>query len=209
MNRSISPRVYTLLLLAYPATFRREYGAQMSQVFRDSCRDQKRKAGKIGLLELWLQTLLDLLQTAPQQHLDNLGKEDTFMNNLRRNAIAVIGCLAIILTAFFLLQYGRSHNVASILLFGYVLDAVVVTGLIGNLVVFILAKATRFNPLRIALWTFLVVNGVLLILSALIGGRVDPLFSLASVVVGYVVSFLFWSGLHWLWVQKGRGEVAV
>jgi hypothetical protein len=67
MNRGISPRVYTLLLLAYPATFRREYGAQMGQVFRDSCRDQKRKGGNIGLLQLWLQTLLDLFKTAPHR----------------------------------------------------------------------------------------------------------------------------------------------
>ena len=131
------------------------------------------------------------------------------MNNLRKDAIAVVGCLGIIVVAFFLLQYGRSKNVSSILLFGYILDAVVTTGLMGNLVVFILAKATRFNSLRGALWTFLIVSVVPAILASLIGSRVDRQFSLGSVVVAYVVSFLFWYGLHWMWSQKSRGQVAV
>ena len=40
------------------------------------------------------------------------------MNNLRKDALAVVGCLAIIVIASVLLQYGRSHNVSLILLFG-------------------------------------------------------------------------------------------
>jgi hypothetical protein len=209
MNRSISQRVYRILLLAYPAQFRREYGLQMAQVFRDSWRYQRRQEIKFGLLYLWLQTLLDLIQTVPQEHLHNLGKEKSLMNTLRKDALAVVGCLAIIVIAFFLLQYGRSHNVPSILLFGYILDAVITTGLIGNLVVFILAKTTRLNSLRTAFWTFLIANAVPAILLALIGSRIDPQFRLGSVLVGYVVSFLFWYGLHWMWSQKNRGQVAV
>lgn len=208
MNRSISPRVYRILLLAYPAQFRREYGLQMAQLFRDSWRYQGRQGTKFGLLHLWLRTLLDLIQTVPHEHLHNLGKEKSLMNNLRKDALAVAGCLAIIVIAFFLLQYGRSHNVPSILLFGYILDAVVTTGVIGNLVVFFLTKTTRLNSLRTALWTFLILNGVPAILLAFIGSRIDPQFSLGSVLVGYVVSFLFWYGLHWMWAQKGRGQVA-
>ena len=208
MNRSLSPRIYTFLLLAYPTAFRREFGPHMTQVFRDSCRDQQRQAGRFGLLHVWLRTFVDLVKTAPQEHLENFGKEDSFMNNLRRDAIAVGGCLLVIIVAFFLLQYGRSHNVSSILLFGYILDAVVTTGLIGNLIVFILAKATRFNPLWIAFWTFLIVHALLATLSALIGSQSDPQFSLGSVVVGYVVSFLFWYGLHWMWAHKSSGQIA-
>jgi hypothetical protein len=204
MNRSISPRVYRFLLLAYPAQFRREYGPLMAQVFRDSCRFQRRQDARLGLLRLWLQTFLDLIQTVPHEHLHNFGKEKSFMNNLRKDALAVVGCLAIIAIALFLLQYGRSHNVSSILLFGYILDAVVTTGLIGNLIVFILAKTTRFNSLRVAFWTFLVAHVLPLILALIIGSRLDPQFSLGSVVVGYVVSFLFWYGLHWMWAQKSQ-----
>ena len=126
------------------------------------------------------------------------------MNNLRKDALAVVGCLAIIVIAFFLLQYGKSHNVSSILLFGYILDGVVMTGLIGNLIVFILAKATRLKSLRTAFWTFLIVTVVPAILVVLIGSRVDPQFNLGGVVVGYVVSFLFWYGLHWMWSQRSQ-----
>jgi hypothetical protein len=207
MKRNISPRVYALLLLAYPTEFRREYGLQMTQVFRDSHRDRRRQAGRLGVLSLWLQTLVDLIQSAPHEHFDNFAKENSFMNNLRRDALAVVGCLAIIVIAFFLLKYGRSNNVGSILLFGYILDAVITTGLVGNLIVFILVKATRLNPLRVAFWTFLVVHAVPAILLLLVGSRVDPQFSVAGVTVGYVVSFLFWYGLHWMWAQRNRGQL--
>ena len=207
MKRAISSRVYALLLLAYPTEFRREYGLQMTQVFRDSHRARRRQAGRLGLLSLWLQTLVDLIQSAPQEHFDNFGKENSFMNNLRRDALAVVGCLAIIVIAFFLLKYGRSNNVGSILLFGYILDAVITTGLVGNLIVFILVKATRRNPLRVALWTFLIVHAVPAILLLLVGSRIDPQFSVAGVAVGYVVSFLFWYGLHWMWAQRNRGQL--
>ena len=207
MKRTISPRVYRILLFAYPAQFRREYGLQMAQVFRDSWRYQRRQETKFGLLRLWLETLLDLIQTVPHEHLHKLGKEKSLMNTLREDALAVVGCLAIIVIAIFLLQYGRSQNVTSILFFGYILDAVATTGLIGNLVVFILIKTTRFNSLRIAFWTFLIVTGVPAILLAIIGSRIDPQFRLGSVLVGYVVSFLFWYGLHWMWSQKSQVAV--
>jgi hypothetical protein len=208
MNRNISQHVYGLLLRAYPREFRREYGPQMRQVFRDSCRF-RRQGIKFGLLRVWLTTLIDLIQTAPIEHLDRFNKETSVMNNLRRDALAVVGCVAIIVIALFTLQLGRGNQVFSLLLLGYMLDAIVVTGIIGNLVVFLLAKVTNLNPLRIACWTFLVVNLFALTTSLLIGMRVDPQFNLAGVVVGYVVSFLFWYGLHWMWAHKNRGQVAV
>ena len=61
---SISGRVYEILLLAYPKEFRREYGPQMAQVFRDLCREERRQGGAFGLAGLWVRTLLDLAVTA-------------------------------------------------------------------------------------------------------------------------------------------------
>jgi hypothetical protein len=84
----------------------------------------------------------------------------------------------------------------------------VTVGVIGNLIVFLLVKTTRLNPLRIALWTFLVVDAVLVVLLAITVGRSDPQFRLGSVLIGYVVSFLFWFGLHWMW-SKSNGQLAV
>ena len=124
------------------------------------------------------------------------------MKNLRRDAMALLGCIGIIVIALLLLNYGRRNEVSSILLFGYALDALVTAGVIGNLVVFILLKTTKLNPLRIALWTFLIINGVLFIVAVLIGGRVDPQFRLGSVLVMLLV---FSSGLGCI----GRGRRAV
>lgn len=130
------------------------------------------------------------------------------MNNLRRDAVAVFGCLAIIVIAVFTWQYGRGYQLFSLLLIGFMLDAIILTGIVGNFVVFVLAKVTKLNTLRTALWTFLTVNSVWVIASVSIGVMVDPQFNLLGVMVGYVVSFLFWYGLHWMWAQRKRGEVA-
>ena len=123
------------------------------------------------------------------------------MRNLRTDLFAIGGCLFIILAALLLLNYGRSHQVSSILVFGFALDAIAFTGVVGNLIVFLLIKLTRFRPLRVAFWTFLIVTFVPAVAITLIAGR-DPKFNAPNVVIGYVVSFFFWYGLHWLWSNK-------
>ena len=130
------------------------------------------------------------------------------MTNLQRTGLALGTCLAIIVIAFFLLSYGRSHEVPSILFFGKTLDALVTAGIVGNLIIFLL-RLTKLNPIKSALWTMFAVNSILLILVWVIGSRVDPQFSLPSVLIAYVVSFLFWFTLHWaLAKSKGDTELA-
>ncbi len=123
------------------------------------------------------------------------------MRNLRNDLFAIGGCVLIILAALLLLSYGRSHQVSSILVFGFALDAIAFTGVVGNLIVFLLIKLTRFRPLRIAFWTFLIVTLVPALAITLIAGK-DPNFNAPNVLIGYVVSFFFWYGLHWLWSNK-------
>ena len=123
------------------------------------------------------------------------------MRKLRSDALALLGCLAIIVAAFFLLTYGRRHEVSAILIFGYALDALVTTGLVGNLIVFLLVKITRLKPLRIAFWTFLIVNAVPALALAFVGGRLSPNFKAGATLLGYVISLLFWMGVHYLWAQ--------
>ena len=158
---------------------------------------------------MWLRTLLDLIESVPKEQLENLRKENSLMKNLRNDALALCGCIAIIVLALVLLTYGRNHNVSAILFFGYALDAVVTTGVIGNLIVFLLVKMTRLNPLRIALWTFLVVHVTPVLLLAVVGSRIDPQFRFGSVLIGYVVSFLFWFGVHWIWSQTRKQPPAL
>ena len=107
----------------------------------------------------------------------------------------------IIAVAFALLTYGRKNEVSAILVLGSALDAIVTAGIVGNAIVFILAKATHLNAFRSAVWTFLIVNGALLLVAMLIGSRVDPQFSFSRVLIGYAVSRVFWITLHWGWSQ--------
>jgi hypothetical protein len=181
----------------------------MLQVFRDCYRAEQARTNAFGTLRLWLRMLFDLGRTAPKEQFENLRKEDS-MNNLRRDMIALIGCAAIVVLAFALLTYGRKHEVAPILIFGYALDALVTTGVLGNLIVFLLVKVTKLNPLRVALWTFLIVNAVPALVLAIVGGRLSPQFRVGATLAGYVVSFIFWCGVHWLWAQsKSDGRLAV
>lgn len=133
----LSCRVYKLLLVAYPSAFRREYGHQMEQVFRDCYRDEARRNHLAGY---WVRTLLDLVLTATKEHSENFRKELKIMSTLRRDLVSLVGCTAIIVIAFALLSYGKAHEVSSILAFGHVLDAIVTTGIIGNFIIFLLVK---------------------------------------------------------------------
>jgi hypothetical protein len=205
---TFSQRVFQLMLLVYPREFRREYGFHMAQVFRDCYRAEIRTGGALRVGRLWLHAFSDLVRTAPREHWDNLLKDKLIMNKLGKDILALLVCLGIIIAAFFLLSYGRKHDVSAILMFGTTLDALVTTGIIANVIIFVLMMATRFHPLRIALWTLLIVHGVLLLLALIVVGRVDPAFRFGPVLVGYAVSFLFWLFLHWVW-SKGTRQLAV
>ena len=195
---NISCKLYGLLLLAYPPEFRSEYGGQMLQVFRDCYRAEARSGWLPGF---WFRTLLDLVMTAAKERADSSGRDGVFMNR-RSDAVALAVCVGIIVVAFLLLSYGRKNEIGSILLFGYVLDALITTGVVGNLIVFILNKATKLNPVRTAVWTFGIIHGALLLLSVLLISRAFPRFNLAATIVGYVVSFAIWAGFHIAWHRR-------
>ncbi len=94
---NISCRLYGFLLFAYPAEFRREFGNQMLQVFRD-CYRTEASAG--SLPGFWLRILLDLACTAIKERTD--GRKGVFMNR-RTDVMALLGCVGIIVIAILLL----------------------------------------------------------------------------------------------------------
>ncbi|HJX93084.1 MAG TPA: hypothetical protein VJ372_21495 [Pyrinomonadaceae bacterium] len=202
-NGSLSYRVYKKLLFAYPSHFRHSFGPQLLQVFRDCHRAETDGHRIVGVTRLWRHTLIDLISSAAKEHSDT---ENPFMSNLSKNLIAVFGCVLVIAIAFILLTYGRRNEVSSILVFGYFLDALVTTGLVGNLIVFLLAKTTKFNSVRVAFAIFLVVHALPLILLLLFAGSKDPRFNGPATVIGYVGSFVFWTGLHWMWSRTMQTE---
>jgi predicted permease len=64
----LSIRLYRTLLWCYPASFRREYGAEMAGAFAEQVREARQAGGWAAETSIWLQTLLDLLLTAPREH---------------------------------------------------------------------------------------------------------------------------------------------
>lgn len=66
---TLCDRVYRRLLGLYPAGFRREYGPQMAQVFRDACRAACARGGLRGVLWLWPRVVVDLVVNAGAERL--------------------------------------------------------------------------------------------------------------------------------------------
>ena len=193
MNFSV--RLYGWLLVAYPLEFRRVFGEQMVQVFRDCYRSE---ASSGSLASFWFRTLSDLAFTAVKEHAESSGRKGTFMNR-RSDAVALLACVGIIAIAFALHRYIVNNNVPTILYFGYILDALITAGVIGNFIVFLLVKTTKLNPLRTAITVFAMVHGALLLLIVVISSRIGTPPNWLGVLTGYVVSYLFWVGLHFAW----------
>ena len=201
---NISYRLYGLLLFAYPADFRREFGNEMLQVFRDCYRAE---VSARSLSSFWLRTLVDLVLTAAKERADSIGRKQIFMNR-RSDAMALLGCIGIIVIAFLLHRYAIRNNVPFILWSGYILDALITTGVIGNFIVFLLSKTTKLNPLRTAISVFAVVHAALLLLIVVISTNGPPT-NWIGVLIGYLVSYVFWVGLHFVWRStKGSQSLA-
>jgi len=64
---TLSERLYTALLVLYPADYRHEYGTLMVQLFRDVSREKYQGQGTLGLAFWWCATLFDLTYTALEQ----------------------------------------------------------------------------------------------------------------------------------------------
>ena len=81
--------IFRAVLFLYPSSFRREYGADMTQVFFDRIRDR-------GAVRTWLLVIGDLPLSVPQQIL-----EATMMNQMWMAVVAAAGT-AVILATFVL-----------------------------------------------------------------------------------------------------------
>ena len=60
----LSEKIYRLLLAAYPAEHRRDYGEPMAQLFRDR---MIRDGGGVRSLSVWAHTIVDLASSAPRE----------------------------------------------------------------------------------------------------------------------------------------------
>ena len=62
-------RAFRRLVRLYPAGFRAQYEDQMVGLFTDQLRDSQMSGSSLAVTRLWVQTLIDLITTAPEQHL--------------------------------------------------------------------------------------------------------------------------------------------
>ena len=77
-----SEMIYGRLLRAYPPRHRAQYGAAMTQLFRDQCRDAWRESQTWGLWKLWLRILSDLACTSILERLAALKERKTMSEKL-------------------------------------------------------------------------------------------------------------------------------
>jgi putative ABC transport system permease protein len=86
------------LLRLLPADFQADYARDMERTFQAQEREARTR-GVRGVLRLWVETLGDLLRTAPREHLDQLAQDVSYaVRNLRRRSgstAAAIATLAI------------------------------------------------------------------------------------------------------------------
>lgn len=65
----LSARIYRLLLLLYPRSFRRDFGAEMMRLFVDISGSAVDHRGSIGLAIVWFRILVDTVSAAPRERL--------------------------------------------------------------------------------------------------------------------------------------------
>lgn len=72
--KSLAERLYSVLLLAYPASFRSRYRGDLMAYFRSDRERQRRAARPLGWLRFWGATLWDLTRAATTERLAALGR---------------------------------------------------------------------------------------------------------------------------------------
>lgn len=103
---STSAYLYRWLILLYPASFRRNYGDEMIQLFRDLCWDEMRQGdGFLGVLNLWFCVMAELRATAREQHL-LAGSYYRFRRTLTRVVLAIMSSVFLLGGWLFLLNGG-------------------------------------------------------------------------------------------------------
>lgn len=114
--------LYQRLLWLYPASFRRDYGQAMAQVFCDRLRDQAAERPRSAAVRAWLQTLADLAVSVPNQRIEAFMSEQQTMLvtvvvivSLSIGAILFGGFYAVVLlaavTGWLVYQRGRGRYV--------------------------------------------------------------------------------------------------
>ncbi len=97
---ALSIRIYRWLLLLGPVEFRREYGEQAIQVFRQCCRDAYRSRGTFGVISLWPATFSEAIIEMTAEHLFPSGGIHRMLPTMRRSMIATFWAFVLFTMAY-------------------------------------------------------------------------------------------------------------
>ena len=131
---AFSTRLYQLLLVAYPTQFQHEYGLEMVQTFRDCCLRTIRQRGTSGMPQLWLSTLLDLIQSVVTEHMQ---KETQMKKEMNPEDIQwagwalILGAISFVAGIFLAIIAYSSWSMFAFLLLVFVSLPLLVFGVLG------------------------------------------------------------------------------
>ena len=130
---ALSVKVYQALLVAYPTKFQQEYGEEMVQVFQDCCLRALRQGGRNGMLNLWMVTLFDFIQSVISEHAQKEieMKKEMKPEDIRRAGWALIlAAVSFVLSVFIAIMLTGGWDFA-IFLFMFVSLPLLVYGVLG------------------------------------------------------------------------------
>ena len=195
----LSQRLYGLLLAFYPTEFRREYGPHMAQLFRDRQRETLGWGG-LSALRLWVETLFDLIQSAPKEHLEKIRKGVSIMRALKTIGIAIVIYAAAFLLVGMFLEKMRAHLPFFL---GSLVDALVSVGILFNLIVLVLWSTRLMTAARAviasAVISALLLAAGLILISSIVTADARPG---VGAVAAITLSLCVWLTVHWMWAQK-------
>ena len=117
----ISHHLYQLLLVLCHPEFRRRYGQEMDQLFRDRSREVWQRGGLTRLAQWWICALVDLAETAFATRIYAFEQREVKMKRiLLSTAQGAFGCGGILLLFYTLIKRPMPHWTAAILLCGVI-----------------------------------------------------------------------------------------
>ena len=93
----ISQYLYRQLLRLYPQAYRTTYETEMFHVFTDQCREAYQQRGRLGMLSLWLRTLMDVGKTVVIEHISEPNARVGLLENMPNAPLPWKGVLLVLI----------------------------------------------------------------------------------------------------------------
>jgi hypothetical protein len=172
---SASERVYAVLLRAYPAAFRKAFGREMANSFRDLCREAD--GATVGF---WLFVLGDLLRSAPALQLEEV--RVTTGNLITEGKMKTMAILALIVGALEALNSAAEGIVGGVVLHG---GSALVSGGLGT-IAGVLLVASAIAMLRRSRNASAIAQGSAVACLAIFASvtLISPRFSVLATILG-------------------------